>query len=131
MLFLIDYENVGNAGMKGCGYLDARDYVIVFYSEARRHMEQRILEQVTASGCAFEICKLYKAGKNALDFYIASRLGELIGGGDDGIGRPRRVFSGGRSGHAGGLRPVYYGVWGTAVDCLYVWSDIHRRLRHV
>ena len=86
MLFLIDYENVGNAGMKGCGYLDARDYVIVFYSEARRHMEQRILEQVTASGCAFEICKLCKTGKNALDFYIASRLGELIGGGYDGIG---------------------------------------------
>ena len=53
MLFLIDYENVGNAGMKGCGYLDARDYVIVFHSEARRHMEPRILEQVTASGCAF------------------------------------------------------------------------------
>lgn len=81
MLFLIDYENVGNAGMKGCDFLDEQDHVIVFYSEAKCHMEQRSLESITVSGCAFEICKLCKTGKNALDFYIASRLGELIGGG--------------------------------------------------
>ena len=31
MLFLIDYENVGNAGMKGCHYLNASDYIIIFY----------------------------------------------------------------------------------------------------
>ena len=84
MLFLIDFENVGNAGMKGCDYLDARDHVIIFYSEARKHMEQRILEEITSSGCVFDICKLCKAGKNALDFYIASRLGELIGEGYEG-----------------------------------------------
>lgn len=85
MLFLVDYENVGNAGMKGCDYLDAQDHLIVFYSEAKKHMEQRSLENITASGCTFEICKLCKAGKNALDFYIASRLGELIGEGYEGI----------------------------------------------
>lgn len=79
MLFLIDFENVGNAGMKGSDYLDERDDVIIFYSEARKHMEQRILEEITSSGCVFDICKLCKAGKNALDFYIASRLGEMIG----------------------------------------------------
>lgn len=33
----------------------------------------------------FEICKLCKTGKNALDFYIASKLGELFGGGQEGI----------------------------------------------
>ncbi len=81
MLFLIDYENVGNAGMKGCDYLDAGDHIIVFYSDARKHVEQRTLENITVSGCVFEICKLGKVGKNALDFYIASRLGELIGEG--------------------------------------------------
>ena len=31
MLFLIDYENVGNAGMRGSSYLNAMDHVIVFY----------------------------------------------------------------------------------------------------
>ncbi len=79
MLFLIDYENVGNMGMKGCHYLNASDYVIVFYSEAKKNMERRLLEDITNSGCVFEICKLCKSGKNALDFYIASKLGELFG----------------------------------------------------
>lgn len=84
MLFLIDYENVGNMGMKGCHYLNESDYVIVFYSDAQMHMERRFLDEITRSGCVFEVCKLYKRGKNALDFYIASKLGELFGGGYDG-----------------------------------------------
>lgn len=81
MLFLVDYENVGNTGMKGCYYLNASDHVIIFYSEAKRHMERRFLEDITNSGCVFEICKLCKSGKNALDFYITSKLGEIFGGG--------------------------------------------------
>ncbi len=85
MLFLVDFENVGNAGMKGCDSLNAQDYLIVFYSEAKKHMEQRIMESIVASGCKFEICKLRKTGKNALDFYIASKLGELIGRGCEDI----------------------------------------------
>lgn len=85
MLFLVDYENVGNAGMKGSSYLNATDHIIVFYSETKKNMERRTLEIITASECIFEICKLCKTGKNALDFYIASKLGELIGGGREGI----------------------------------------------
>lgn len=85
MLFLIDYENVGNIGMKGHEYLDAGDYVVLFYSEAKKNMERRALEDITSSGCRLEIYKLCKTGKNALDFYIASRLGELVGGGYEGI----------------------------------------------
>ena len=68
MLFLIDYENVGNMGMKGCDYLNASDHMIVFYSEAQMHMERRFLDGITKSECVFEVCKLYKSGKNALDF---------------------------------------------------------------
>lgn len=81
MLFLVDYENVGNTGMRGCHYLNETDSVIIFYSEAKKNMERRFLENITNSGCTFEICKLYKNGKNALDFYIASKLGELFGNG--------------------------------------------------
>lgn len=81
MLFLVDYENVGNMGMKGCRYLNEADHVVVFYSDARRHMERRFLEDIANSGCIFEICKLYKCGKNALDFYITSKLGALSGSG--------------------------------------------------
>ena len=84
MLFLIDYENVGNTGMRGCHYLNESDSVIIFYSDAKKHMERRYLESITNSGCAFETCKLCKQGKNALDFYIASKLGELFGSGYEG-----------------------------------------------
>ena len=79
MLFLIDYENVGRAGMRGCEYLDVQDHVVLFYSEGKKNAERRSLDQITSSGCVFEICKLYRMGKNALDFYIASKLGEMIG----------------------------------------------------
>ena len=34
MLFLVDYENVGNAGMRGCHYLNGLDYLVVFYSDS-------------------------------------------------------------------------------------------------
>ena len=85
MLFLVDYENVGNAGMKGSGYLNAMDHIIVFYSETKKNMERRSLENITTLGCIFEICKLCKTGKNALDFYIVSKLGELFGSGQEGI----------------------------------------------
>ena len=84
MLFLIDYENVGNIGMRGHEYLDDGDYVVLFYSEAKKNMERRVLEDITSSGCQLEIFKLCKTGKNALDFYLASRLGELVGGGYEG-----------------------------------------------
>ncbi|MCM1261232.1 MAG: PIN domain-containing protein [Butyrivibrio sp.] len=85
MLFLVDYENVGSMGMKGCSYLNASDYIIIFYSDAKKNMERRFLENIVNSGCVFEICKLCKNGKNALDFYIASKLGELFGNGFEGI----------------------------------------------
>ena len=49
MLFLVDYENVGNAGMKGSSYLNAKDHIIVFYSETKKNMERRTLEIITAS----------------------------------------------------------------------------------
>lgn len=85
MLFLVDYENVGCNGMRGSEYLNEQDRVIIFYSDARKNIERRYLEAITDSGCTFEICKLCKTGKNALDFYIATRLGELMGEGYRGI----------------------------------------------
>lgn len=49
MLFLVDYENVGNIGMKGCHYLNASDHVIVFYSDAKKNMERHSFKFVPAS----------------------------------------------------------------------------------
>lgn len=81
MYFLIDYENVRNLGMRGTEYLLPTDHVIVFYSADAGSMEQRHLADIQNSGCDFEICKLKTKRKNGLDFYIATRVGELFGSG--------------------------------------------------
>jgi hypothetical protein len=36
------------------------------------------------SFCCLDICKLKKSGKNALDFYIATKIGEIFGSGYSG-----------------------------------------------
>jgi hypothetical protein len=79
MYFLVDYENVRNNGLRGTEYLTAADNVIIFYSAAALTMEQRHLINIQKSGCGFEIYKLVHARKNALDFYIATKVGELFG----------------------------------------------------
>lgn len=79
MYFLIDYENVRNLGMRGTEHLLPTDYVIVFYSKSAPVMERVYLEQIKSSGCGFEACKLLTERKNGLDFYIATRVGELFG----------------------------------------------------
>jgi len=67
--------------MQGTEYLLPSDYVILFYSDMVQHMEQCYLNDIQASGCGFEICKLLKQRKNGLDFYITTKLGELFGAG--------------------------------------------------
>lgn len=84
MYILVDVENVSNVGLRGSEYLLASDHVILFYSDAASHLEARYLEDIRNSGCGFEICSLVRGRKNALDFYIATRLGEIFGGGERG-----------------------------------------------
>lgn len=82
--FLIDYENVTGLGMRGTEYLLPTDHVIVFYSGAVPNMEARHLENIKNANCGFTVYKLLKAHKNALDFYIATKLGAIFGEGYDG-----------------------------------------------
>jgi len=81
MYFLVDVENVKNAGLRGSDSLLPTDHVILFYSDSTPHLEARHLEDIRDSGCGLEVCKLLKVRKNALDFYIATRLGEIFGSG--------------------------------------------------
>lgn len=85
MLFLIDFENVRNAGMHGCEFLQSTDWVIVFYSKDSPNMETRFLNAIRDADCRFEVCKLVQKKKNGLDFYIATRLGAILGEGYDGV----------------------------------------------
>lgn len=79
MYFLVDFENVNNGGLRGVDYLEKEDYLTLFFSKATHTCETRYLDDIEKSGCHFDICKLKKAGKNGLDFYIASRVGEFYG----------------------------------------------------
>jgi len=81
MYFLIDFENVKNSGMRGTEYLLPTDCVFVFYSAAAPTMEHRHLMNIQNSRCGFETYKLLTKRKNGLDFYIATKVGELFGAG--------------------------------------------------
>ncbi len=81
MIFLVDLENVGSEGLRGARYLSWEDEVIIFYSQVCEKVQQGYLHQLMEACCRWEICKLKKTGKNALDFYIATKLGEIFGRG--------------------------------------------------
>ena len=83
--FMIDFENTKSGGLRGAEYLQSDDAVTIFYSQACMKIEQGRFRQLKESGCHFDICKLRKTGKNALDFYIASHIGEIYGQGYNGI----------------------------------------------
>lgn len=81
MYFLVDFENVRSGGLRGVNYLEENDYLTIFYSNAAHKCENRYLEDIERSGCHFDTCKLKNIGKNGLDFYIATRVGEFYGTG--------------------------------------------------
>lgn len=84
MYFLIDHENVSNNGYKGSEFLLSEDTVEIFFSNSSKNIMSGLFKDMEQAGCNIKICKLYQTRKNALDFYITSRLGELVGNGFNG-----------------------------------------------
>lgn len=78
MYFLIDYENVNYAGLEGTEFLQKEDTVCIFFSDACNKIIAHRMKDIEMSGCNLEICKLKNIRKNALDFYIASKVGEIL-----------------------------------------------------
>lgn len=78
MYFLIDYENVNYAGLEGTEFLQKKDTVCIFFSNVSDKIVAYRMKDIEMSGCNLEICKLKNARKNALDFYIASKVGEIL-----------------------------------------------------
>jgi len=78
MYFLIDYENVNYAGLEGTEFLEKGDTVSIFFSDVSDKIVAYRMKDIEMSGCNFEICKLQNVRKNALDFYIASKVGEIF-----------------------------------------------------
>lgn len=82
-VILVDYENVWAAnGLKGVEYLNTNDTLYIFYSQCCGKIRAEYMDAIEKSGCEFKIYKLKNAGKNALDFYIASECGVLIQSGE-------------------------------------------------
>ena len=83
MKFLIDYENINSRGLHGSEFLERNDELLIFYSDQCPRIERQEMEKVFQSGCGFEIIKLPSPGKNALDFCIATSVGEALGRGEN------------------------------------------------
>ena len=77
MHILIDYENVGTAGLKGAEYLCVDDIVILFFSMACSNIERMYMECIERQSGDFNIIKLKTVRKNGIDFYIAVRVGQI------------------------------------------------------
>lgn len=84
MHFIVDYENTDCRGLKGVQYLQKEDKLDIFFSQCCSKIETEYWEEIMKAGCEFHACKLEKSGHNALDFYIATRIGELFGKGSSG-----------------------------------------------
>ena len=74
MQFMIDFENTGSAGLRGASFLLPEDTVTIFYSESSDKAESGFMSDIFASGCVCRGYKLFRSGKNSLDFYIASEF---------------------------------------------------------
>ena len=79
--FMVDFENVGNRGLQGIEYLNADDALTMFYSQSCTKLQNGFFTQIVKSGAELNICKLHNQGKNGIDFYIASKIGEVLGNG--------------------------------------------------
>lgn len=83
-VFLVDYENVKENGLRGIQYLNKEDVLEIFYSDCCNKIYAGYMDKICQSGCDFHTFKLIRSGKNALDFYIATRIGEIFGKGYEG-----------------------------------------------
>lgn len=78
MWYMIDYENVHEDGLYGIEMLKKDDRIFVFYNMGdKENVENGKLREAAEKGISIQSVVLYKRGKNALDFYIASKIGEL------------------------------------------------------
>lgn len=76
--YLIDFENVGEAGFHGVENLKKGDKVIVFYSEKTcKKFSIEILESITKQRARVDWIKADVGTKNALDFQLSSHVGFL------------------------------------------------------
>lgn len=75
---LVDYENVGSSGLIGSDILCTSDIVTIFYNSSGVCIERQYMDAIVRQAGGFSIVKLVRYGKDALDFYIAVMVGQII-----------------------------------------------------
>lgn len=78
-LFLVDYENVSDAGIVGVDTLTNNDTVIIFYGSKVKSVAYDSLIAITNSKANIEHLKAEKTAKNYLDFQLTTYLGYKLG----------------------------------------------------
>lgn len=78
-LYLVDYENVSDAGLVGVNQLSANDLVYIFYGPLIKSIAYESHIAITASAANIEHMKSEKTAKNYLDFQLTTYLGYKLG----------------------------------------------------
>lgn len=74
--YLIDYENVGSEGFKGCGKLRETDIIHLFYTDNSRKID---LDIINDHGESKLVTHKVPTGNQSADMHLGSYLGYLLG----------------------------------------------------
>lgn len=84
--FVVDYENVNLKGIiSGLDLLSTIDTLIIFYSASCNSIRKEQMDVIISSGCKFSVIPLLRTGKDFLDRYICTEVGELHAKGENEI----------------------------------------------
>lgn len=76
--YLVDYENVKNAGLNGVSKLPENDVVCIFYTDKADSLTFGLHKRLNESAATIIYKKVTNGTKNALDFQLSSYLGYII-----------------------------------------------------
>lgn len=76
-IYLIDYENVHEAGLAGLNKLDALDEVYIFYSKNANKLTFDLMDKIISSKATVKSVKVDSGSSNALDFQLSFFAGQL------------------------------------------------------
>lgn len=83
MNILIDYENVGNAGIIGIDTLDEKDKVELFFSDKNNTMAIDTVFLIRNCKCELDLIKTDKTAPQYMDIQIICRACQLLDGGEE------------------------------------------------
>lgn len=74
--YLVDYENVGGEGLRGCNKLNKTDHIIIFFTKNAKKID---MSEIANHGEATLEMIEVPAGRQSADHHIGSYLGYLVG----------------------------------------------------